>query len=390
MPLKVQRKRLGKRIRDRLLRRSTKRFRYHLDGLGRTLMIRMDLIKRCNMRCFMCHYPAVADSGAPAETMEIGLFEKIADQVFPYAYHLALSCAYEPLLHPEFDRILAITSRHDVPEWGIVTNGLLLNESAAEAMIRHRMTVVSVSMDGATREMYRGIRGVDALERVIGNMRSLQEMKRRAGSELPHLFVNFVLMRRNLGEIVPFLQLCRELGAEDVTFVHVVPRSRENPESLLNAPDEYVKAYAEAKRFLEGGKTRVLLPAPFTREELAPADKPQRERRLQETRTDDLKAMGARKTSESVEAAGDDIYCVSPWMMLFISPTGDVHPCSHRQYDPPFSNLATTPFEEIWNNPAFLELRRRLYCHELEGRCLNCEAQTPNSEPMTRRPIRIL
>jgi radical SAM protein with 4Fe4S-binding SPASM domain len=76
--------------------------------------------------------------------------------------------------------------------------------------------------------------------------------------------------------------------------------------------------------------------------------------------------------------------------MLFLSPNGDAHPCSHRQNDPPFGNLAAAPFEEIWNGRAFLQLRRRLYDHDLEGRCLTCEAQTPNSEPMVRRPIRIL
>jgi radical SAM protein with 4Fe4S-binding SPASM domain len=358
----------------------------------------MDVINRCNMRCFMCPYPASVQSDQPTQIMSPDLFARIADQVFPYCAHVTLSCAYEPLLHPRLDEILAIAARHNVPEWGMVTNGLLLDENLIEAMVRHRLTVLSVSMDGATRETYQAIRGVDAFDRVLQNVRLLQEMKRRAASDLPHLFMNFVLMRRNVGEIAPFLGLCREIGAADVTFVHVMPRSRENAESLVNAPDLYEKAWADAKRFIEAAPMRVLLPAPFRPDELASADairlssskSAERERRLQETRSDDLRAAGARATSLPVEAAGDDIFCASPWMMLFISPNGDVHPCSHRQNDPPFGNLAATPFEEIWNGRAFLELRRRLYYHDLEGRCLTCEAQTPNSEPMVRRPIRIL
>jgi radical SAM protein with 4Fe4S-binding SPASM domain len=386
----VSRKSIGRRLCDRLFRRSARRFRYDVAGLGRTLMIRMDVINRCNMRCFMCPYPASGESAKPAQIMEPALFKTIAGQVFPHAYHLGLSCAYEPLLHPRFEEILAITSRHNVPEWGIVTNGLLLNEKIAEALIRHRMTVLSVSLDGVTRETYCDIRGVDAFDRVLANVRAFQEMKRRAGSQLPHLFMNFVLMRRNVGEIAPFLGLCRELGAEDVTFVHVMPRSRENAESLVNAPEFYEKAYAEAKRIVEGAAMRVLLPAPFSADELAAVGRREHERRLQQSRSNDLQATGARATSVAVEAAGDDIFCASPWMMLFISPNGDVHPCSHRQNDPPFGNLAAQSFEEIWNGRAFLELRRRLYYHDLEGRCLTCEALTPNSEPMVRRPIRIL
>ena len=386
----LPRKSIRARLWNRLFRRPPRRFRYDLTGTGRTLLLRMDLINRCNMRCFMCPSPASVQSSQPTQMMAPDLFQKIADQVFQYAVHVALSCAYEPLLHPRLAEILAIASRHNVPEWGMVTNGLLLNESIAEAMIRSRMTVLSISLDGATRETYRAIRGVEAFDRVLANVRAFQEMKRRAASDLPHLFMNFVLMRRNVGEIAPYLELCRDLGAEDVTFVHVIPRSRENAESLINAPDLYEKAYIEAKRFIETAPLRVLLPAPFTAEELAAADRSDRERRLQQTRSDDLLAAGARATSLRVEAAGDDIYCASPWMTIMISPNGDVHPCGHRQTNSPFGNLAATPFEQIWNGCAFLELRRRLYYHDLEGRCLTCEAQTPNSEPMVRRPIRIL
>jgi len=388
--LGAPRKSIGDRLRDRFFRRSPKRFRYGLAELGRTLLVRLDITNRCNMRCFMCPSPASVQSSQPMQNMDPALFQRIADQVFPYAAHVALSCAYEPLLHPRLEEILDIASRYNVPEWGMVTNGALLNERIAEAMIRCRMTVLSVSVDGATRETYRDIRGVDAFDRVLANARAFQEMKRRTGGQLPHLFMNFVLMRRNVGEIVPFLELCRDLGAADVTFVHVMPRSRENAESLIHAPDLYEKAYAAAKQFLETAPLRVMLPAPFRPEELAAVDQPERERRLQQTRSDDLRAAGGRATSLRVEAAGDDIFCASPWMMLFISPNGDVHPCSHRQNDPPFGNLAATPFEQIWNGSAFLSLRRRLYYHDLEGRCLTCEAQTPNSEPMVRRPIRLL
>jgi len=337
----------------------------------------------------MCPYLATLQSGEPAEVMEPDLFERIGRQIFGYAYHLALSCAYEPLLHPRFEEILEIAGRFDVPEWGIVTNGLLLTERLAEAMIRNRMRILCLSVDGVNRETYRSIRGVDALDKVLGNARMVQEMKRSRGSSLPHLIMNFVMMRRNVEEVVPFLELCRELGTSDVNLVHITPRSRENPESLVNAPELYEKVYAEAKRFADENSLRVVLPAPFSPQELEAVDRPDRERRLQKTRSDDLRTKGVRTTSLEVEAAGDDVYCVCPWIMVMISPNGDVHPCGHRQSDPPFGNLARQSFESIWNGPAFLDLRRRLYYHDLRGKCLECESVMPNSEPMVRRPIRI-
>lgn len=385
-----QRKSLGRRVRERIFRRPLRHFRCDFAGRGRTLLVRMDVTNCCNMRCRMCPYASTDRRGTATDIMDLALFSKTADQVFRHAYHLALSCAYEPLLHPQLPRILEIASGHDVPEWGLVTNASLLDEPTAEAMIRHEMKVLSVSIDGTTPETYRDIRGVDAFDKVLQNVRRLQAMKREAGSELPRLLLNFVLMRRNLAEVVPFLRLGRELGAVDVTFVHVSPRSRDNPESLIHAPEQYAHVYEEARRLADESPMQVLLPAPFRGEELAAIDRDDRERRLQQTRTSDLRAAGAETTSATVEEAGDDIYCASPWVMLLISPNGDVHPCSHRRNEPPLGNLGSTSFEDIWNGPANLALRRQLYYHDLKGLCRTCEALTPNSEPLVHRPIRIL
>jgi radical SAM protein with 4Fe4S-binding SPASM domain len=382
-------KRVLRTYRDRFFRRSPDRFRYDLADKGRTLMIRMDVINRCNMRCFMCPYPCIVEEGHPTEVMSPALYERIAEQVFGCCYHLSLSCAYEPLLHPKFADLAAITSRFDIPEWGIVTNGTLLDERMAAALIESQMHVLSISIDGATAETYRGIRGVDAFEKVLANARQLQEMKRAAGSDKPHLFSNFVLMRRNLGEVLAYLDLCARLGVEDVTFVHVAPRLRENAESLLHEPRRYVDVYAQAKERAGALGLRVLLPAPFSPEELGRESPAHHERRLQETHADDLEGTGVGVAPVPIEGAGDDLFCASPWMMIFIAPNGDVHPCSHRQNDAAFGNLGQSSFEEIWNGPAFLELRRRLYYHDLEGRCLTCESTTPNNEPMVRRPVRI-
>lgn len=353
-------------------------------------MVRMDVTNCCNMRCQMCPYSATVRSGRATDLMTTALFRKIADQVFPHTYHLALSCAYEPLLHPNLEKIFEIAWRHHLPEWGMVTNASLLSEDIIEAMMKYEMSVLSVSIDGTTPETYREIRGIDAFDRVLENVRTLQEKKEQAKSELPRLFLNYVLMRGNVAEVVPFLRLAAELGACDVTFVHVTPRSPDNDESLVNEPALYEEVYGEARRLADESAMRVLLPAPFSEEELANAGKPDRERRLQQARKADLLAAGSRKTAATVEGAGDDIYCASPWMMLSIAPNGDVYPCSHRQGNPPIGNLSATAFEEIWNGPEYLELRRRLYYHDLEGLCRSCEAATPNSEPMVHRPIRIL
>ena len=66
----------------------------------RHLVIRMDTINLCNLRCKMCYYSF--DYKRKKEQMELPLFRKIADQVFPKTRFLYLSCATEPLMNKQF------------------------------------------------------------------------------------------------------------------------------------------------------------------------------------------------------------------------------------------------------------------------------------------------
>lgn len=47
----------------------------------RHLVIRMDTINLCNLRCKMCYYSS--DYNRRKEQMDPSLFQKIAEQVFP-------------------------------------------------------------------------------------------------------------------------------------------------------------------------------------------------------------------------------------------------------------------------------------------------------------------
>ena len=71
----------------------------------RSLVLRTDITNICNLDCIGC---ALTDNrkvlGEPAASMKIDLFDKIANEVFPYLREVALSCEAEPTLHPQFGR----------------------------------------------------------------------------------------------------------------------------------------------------------------------------------------------------------------------------------------------------------------------------------------------
>src|SRR5438105_15815435 len=85
-----------------------------LRGIGVShLVIRMDTINLCNLRCKMCYYSF--DYKRKKEQMDIALFSKIADEVFAKTRFLYLSCATEPLMNKEFAEFLRVTGKYHVP-----------------------------------------------------------------------------------------------------------------------------------------------------------------------------------------------------------------------------------------------------------------------------------
>src|SRR5438874_3703774 len=101
-----------------------------LFGL-RHLVIRMDTINLCNLRCKMCYYSS--DYNRKKEEMDLPVFRKIAEQVFPKTRFLYLSCATEPTMNRHLDEIVRTTGVYRVPFTSFCTNGQMLREEVIQA-----------------------------------------------------------------------------------------------------------------------------------------------------------------------------------------------------------------------------------------------------------------
>src|SRR5436190_20076363 len=104
----------------------------------------------------------------PADgNMPLPVFEKIAAEMFPRAWRVALGCAAEPMIHPRFREILAIAGRYGVPDLWFPTNLLALTPPTAAAIVENHVTLVAASIDGFTKETYEKIRVPAKWERLL-------------------------------------------------------------------------------------------------------------------------------------------------------------------------------------------------------------------------------
>src|SRR5215467_218529 len=166
---------------------------YFGRAMSRPFHVILDVTARCNLKCVMCyfaetdrlHFPPLTLRVADDGNMPVSTFEKIASELFPRAWRVALGCAAEPMIHPQFQRILEIAGGYGVPDLWFPTNLLALSEASIETMIRAKVRTVAASIDGLTKDTYEKIRVPARWEQLLSRLALLEDVKRRRGVETP-------------------------------------------------------------------------------------------------------------------------------------------------------------------------------------------------------------
>jgi MoaA/NifB/PqqE/SkfB family radical SAM enzyme len=124
-------------------------------------------------------------------------------------------CSYgEPPLEKEFARTvdLATEARR---VFRFSSNGQTLSAKVRSQMLGRTVSIY-VSVDSASSRGYNRYRD-HRFDQIIGNLRALCSEKILHGN-LPKVFVSFIVMRSNLGEIDDFVELMQNIGVDSVMF----------------------------------------------------------------------------------------------------------------------------------------------------------------------------
>ncbi len=193
----------------------------------------------CNLQCRTCMRNTWDE---PVGLMDSEIFRRVLEgvQALPYPPTVFLGGLGEPLMHPEFLDMVRMVKTLGVPVEAI-TNGMLLDEERAEALIEAGLDMLWVSIDGASPECYADVRIEGDLLRVIENFERLRFLRRRKGSVTPCIGVSFVAMKRNLAEFREVLRLEERIGARKFLVTNIEPHMPETREEVL-----YQRSFGEA------------------------------------------------------------------------------------------------------------------------------------------------
>ncbi len=136
----------------------------------RNLEVFLDTTNMCNLRCVMCTFSDPRVAKLPKYVMPWELYEKIANQVFPHAEYLTLSCLAEPLMNREFARYLRFAGPFSVPRLEFVTNATLLRDEHLQACVEARLWRLAISLDGGDAATYETIRRGASWNKLVTNL----------------------------------------------------------------------------------------------------------------------------------------------------------------------------------------------------------------------------
>ena len=225
------------------------------------MLLGFALTEHCNLRCPHC----IRDDVTTVRSLDAALVESVLDQALAlYGSVTASLTGGEPLLHPEFARIVAAFAARGVP-YRFVSNGWHVKR-LMPLFDRHPPEAVRLSLSGATEAVHDAERGRDSFRRVL--LAVALFTSRRLPTAL-----SIVIDRRDRHQVRPAADLAEALGCIrlHVILPQPVPGSIARDSDL--PPEEWLSVRHETEAIARepGRRTVVALDygAPFDGPETA-------------------------------------------------------------------------------------------------------------------------
>jgi MoaA/NifB/PqqE/SkfB family radical SAM enzyme len=359
------------------------------------IVLRMDIINKCNISCIMCHHNSPNVHKRPLRKLTSKQFYSSFKNIAPFISEVVLSCGSEPLLSDEFPKILSIIA-DEFPHIKISfsTNATLLNSKIRRLLIEKGVRQISISLDGTKKETFERIRKGANYETVISNLLALKILKDKSRSEYPKIVINFVLMDSNIQESLSLIKISKSLGVVLIDFRNLQIKKKEmghsNESLLLNkqkfnfyrnliiqeaklneinvsVPPKY--AIKEDKYLLDREKIEI----DSSKDYLDDFSKIAPDREDEEKVPIPKKIYNNNKYSDISEFLDKfNLYCMHPFKELMISDNGFIMPCPCLKRNLGKSN----GFEDMKNlffGKRFKKIRENMFNSLGDPKCFNCE-----------------
>ena len=314
----------------------------------------LETTNRCNLLCTTC--PRTYEELEPPADMSWDLFVSIVDQV-PDLARAVLHGVGEPMLVKNLPRMV----RHLKARGVYVlfnTNGTVLNERNGRALIAAGLDELRVSLDAATADSFRAVRGKDWFHRILRNVRRFRDLQEREGHDTPRVSAWLTGLKETVEELPAFVRVAAEAGIKEVYLQRLV------------FFDEHAIGLATPDQALFER---------MTREEAHYLDEAERMARELGIA---FSASGAASepglSLRKAEGSSPWSLCRRPWTLMYFTANGRALPCciapfsQHGYEHYTLGDATQQTLRDIWNGPAYRAFRAALLSDAPPKACANC------------------
>ncbi len=287
---------------------------------------------RCNAGCSICELIGRAESSRELSTQEIIDF---IDSLARLGVIGIVFSGGEPLLRSDILKLIRhakkIGLRTHMP-----SNGYLIDDSCAKALVESELDSLTISIDGVTQGTFSRIRGnghglreaLDGIERVI--------RAREKGIHKPRIRIATVITRQNLSELMEIVDIARQYRIDGIAFSRFEPIGLKGVRSkdLLLTSDDLPKAEMVIDELIRIKMREGLI----------------------DNSIGYLRLLKLALRNDRVP-----IRCLAGYSSLFLDCYGNVFPClGHLALNKPIGKVGQTTLEDLWFSKRYGDLRAEM------------------------------
>jgi len=319
----------------------------------------------CNMHCIMCeeHSPFSPlqeqrkAEGRPPRMMPIELIERVIKEAAPLGLkEIVPSTMGEPLLYPDFERILALCAEYGV-KLNLTTNGTFprLGARAWAMRIVPLAIDVKISWNGANKSTQEQIMLGSNWARVLQNVRDFIAIRDDHAAKNGHrcrVTFQLTFLESNVAELADIVKLAIDLGVDRVKGHHLWAHFDQIKSLSMRRDKAAIHRWNAAVREAEAIADHYPLPSGerILLENIAPLD--------------EAHAMRDIAPGGSCPFLGQEVW---------VSTEGRFNPCcapdADRQTLGAFGNLHEQDLMDIWQGKPYHQLIESYHEHPLCQRC---------------------
>jgi radical SAM protein with 4Fe4S-binding SPASM domain len=299
-----------------------KRFK-KITSIGLPFAASIEPTTACNLGCPECP-SGLKQFTRPTGKLDLGLHEKMLEQLGKQLFYINYYFQGEPFLHPQFLELIKAANKRKIYT-ATSTNAHFITKDKAKDIVNSGLDRMIISIDGLTQDTYEQYRRQGKLEKVLEGTKYMVEAKKALKSKTPHLIFQFLVVKPNEHEVEDVFKLGKEMEIDEVRLKTAQLYDYENGNPLMPSNEKYSR-YKKNKN----GK---FVPKYHLKD-----------------------------------------HCWRMWSSTVLTWDGKVVPCCFdKDAKHVLGDVTKTPFKKVWNHPQYQAFRRQVFSDRKSiDICQNC------------------